>query len=186
MCARSEGSAGGIEGEVVAAEDEEVGDLDGLGEGLASLLDVRGVLEDLSLLEVFEGGDGVAADECGVTGLFEEEPGESGRDSREREEGDVGRGAIGRGLAALEDGDVALEGGAELVIVVLCGFAERVCEGDADGLAFGFGDEPLGGVEGLDAAPEVGAEGGEEDVGDGGGLEVGAFLETGEEELGWE
>src|SRR5262245_56226741 len=48
----SEGSLGGIDGDVVTAQDNEVRDLDGLGEGFAGLVHVGRVGEDLALDEV--------------------------------------------------------------------------------------------------------------------------------------
>lgn len=57
-----------VGGDVVASWDEDIGDLDGFLEGGLGGFAV-GTLEDLSGLDVFDGGEGVAADEGGGGGL---------------------------------------------------------------------------------------------------------------------
>lgn len=187
-----------IRGDVVASWDEDIGNLDGFLEGGLGGFAV-GAFEDLSGLDVFDGGEGVAADEGGGGGLGDEEAAGSLGNSWEGEEIDGFDDGVLGGLDALEELDVSGEHVHQELFVfgeffsAIVGFllgvgelGEGLGDGDSDGFAFGWGDEPLGFVEEFDGAPGFGVEAGEEDMGDLVGSESGAFGEAGGDGLGGE
>lgn len=148
---------------------------------------------------MFDGGEGVAADEGGGGGLGDEKAAGSLRDSWEGEEVDGFDDGVLGGLDALEELDIFGEHVHQELFVfgefisAVVGFlfgvgelGEGLGDGDPDGFAFGWGDEPMGFVEEFDGAAGFGVEGGEEDMGDVLGGESGAFGEACLDGLGGE
>ena len=181
---RLEGAAHGVGDEFVAAEDEEVGDFEGFLHGVLGESAVCGAFEDLAALEVFDGGDGVATDEECVAALTEQESTHAGGDAREWEEVDASGEFVGRGFALLEQHDFAFDFLSEFGVAVLAGALDGCDHGDADLFAFGRMDHPFGAVEGFEGAAAIGVKACEEDMGDVGGGDAGAFIEAGGERDG--
>lgn len=182
MLWRSDHPAPLVEDEVVAAEDQDIGDLDGLFVALHRGGGVGCAGGDFGLFVVFDGGDGVATDEEGAVGLGEEQATEARGDAREGEKIDARGDRIGGGLAFAEDGDLVFEF-ALCLVVGIARVAEEGRQGDADSLAFVGVDEPFGVVKGSEPPAGVGLEAGEEDMGDVGGVEPCAFVEAGDDGL---
>ena len=75
--------------QVVAAGDDDVGDLDGFGEGVLGDFPVPACREYLRVGEVLSGGNGVAGDEDCFSGLREKETASAGSNACDWEDVDA-------------------------------------------------------------------------------------------------
>ena len=125
-------------------------------------------------------GHRIPADEDGGPGHGQEQPATPRRDTGQRKEVDAGGDRVGGRLAPLQSCKLVFERRIQLIVAAVGGLGDLLSHRRPGGIELRFVSEPDGVLEGDEAAVVQAIGGGQKDVADLGGPDLGPFAEAGQ------